>query len=453
MTISREEFGAKSANLAAITPVIAELDASNAVGPIEIPPFEAVSTNIYDRWRKHELSGADFSELFNRAKMLSAKGSGVMVRSSAVLGEDGETSMGAGVYTSVRLKPSFKPSDFYRAVSKVYRSTSSPEAIAYLEQLGIDPEDERMGILLQTFPTGLETNFTVDSKMAGNEDLVFVRTSDLRLDNDEYDNYGTLKRSKMGVAVLDRTKIEAIGQVPLLGHHSQYRDLYHVVPDLRRFRESAAPIALAKTALIIESAVGMGVQIEAVNSRNREHIQLKGWQKLWIVQHRPLVRDVGMERSFEGFPEGKELLYEGRGVGVINGTHAQIREEVGTYIFSPDALSSDLEALPENEMRLLVFSDTFAKGGTADRLSVPLLQLSPELRKKVAVLVRNSSEITGSGNSGGHFETMCLELGIPCIFYDPTSDEVDRMYDVAPGDTVQMYSDGYKARLYSIDDL
>lgn len=450
MKITREEFGAKSANLAAISPVIAELDTDNVVGPIEIPEFEAVSTRLYERWMNREMSGADVWDLFKRAQVLSAKGDGVMVRSSAVLGEDSQISMGAGVYESVRLDPGFNPLDFYVALSKVYKSTSSAEAIAYLEQLGIDPSDERMGILLQTYPSDLDMNSTIDSKVAGNPNLMSVRTIDLDMDKDKYDNYGSLRRSRIGQAVLDRQKVEAVKHGPLQDHPSRYRDLYHVVPDVRKFREGTVPIALAKTALSIESAMGSAVQIEAVDSRNQDQVEHRGWNKFWIVQERPLVRDVDIEQTFEGFPEDKQVLYGGRGVGVVNGATAQVQYEDSMHISSPESLLNDLKKLPDDEMRLLVFRGSFAMSGTADKLTTTILKLAPDSRKKVAVLVRSSSEMRMMDNRGGHFETMCLELGIPCIFYSPTSDDFDQMYNVKPNDKVKIYSNGYKARLYPV---
>ena len=450
MTIFREEFGAKAANLAAIQPAIRELDASNVVGGIEIPKFEVVSVDLYENWLKREITGADIWELFNKAQSLSSISGGVMVRSSAVLGEDGEASMGAGVYESVRLMPGFSPLDFYAALSKVYESTSSIEAITYLEQLGIQPQDERMGVLLQTHPNEVEANYTIDSQLAGNANLISIRADDLRLTEDMFDSYGELQHAKIGQAVVDKEKIAVLRQVPPYAHHSAYRDFYHVVPDIRKFREGSAPIALAKTAIFLESEVGSSVQIEAVTTRNRERVEQRGFNKLWVVQERPLATNATISRSFEGFPEGKDILYDGRGVGVVNGVVAQIQDKISSYVFSPERTPQDLASLAEDEMCLFVFKESFAKSGTADRLTYFLLQLAPELRKKVVILVRDSSEMTSNGaNSGGHFETMCLELGIPCIFYDPTSDELDKMYPLDPKNKVRIYSDGYKARVYA----
>lgn len=446
MKITHEEYGAKAANLAAIAPLIAELDASDTVGIVGIPDFVPVSIGTYERWMHRDIEGAEIYELFKQAKMLAQNGEGVMVRSSAVLSEDGPAAMGAGIYETVRLDQGFTSRDFFNALKYVYESVNSPKAVAYMEQLGINPDNERMGIILQTRPKDLTTHFVFDSRLAGVPQLALARTEDLSIPEDVVEQ-GELISARVGTVVLDREKLANLARISYTGWMYDFDDIFHMLPDDRKFKAPHSTIALGKVSLAIEDFTKVGVQVEAVEANlPRFDDERDMYTRLWIVQQRQLAANFDSRKYFGGFPEDiTRLVFIGRGSGVVDGVTAHLITD--EKLPNPD----DIAKLPEGEAYLMAFFGSFAKKDRADRLAGSITRLPPDSRQKLIIMVEEYTGHTSwSINQGGHLETMCLELGIPCVFYsEGLPEEAFTSTSVRQLKRVRVYSNGYESRIFN----
>ena len=137
----------------------------------KVPGFEVLDVSYHEEFRKQQLYAQLTDILFRKAnpgietigafnpitERLEIKcqrlakrfeGSGVSVRSSAVLSEDNVKHSGAGIYETYFIdRDNLTSEAIAKAVTKVDDSVSSQKAIDYRSKIGV--EDEQMGVIVQ----------------------------------------------------------------------------------------------------------------------------------------------------------------------------------------------------------------------------------------------------------------------------------------------------------------
>ena len=446
MAITHERFGSKAANLAALSEVLPSINADDHLGVVGVPEFEAVPVTLFEQWRSGNVPDSDLKYLYERTRELGSKGVGAMIRSSAVLSEDGKHTTGAGVYDSVRLNPNVSFKTFVRKLEQVYLSTTSGKALSYMESLGINPADERMGVILQTIPDSLSTHVTLDSVVAGMPGLALVRTNDLRLKKVTYHEPGGfrsgLKKTKLGTAVMDRAAVAGVDRVRFTAHPDSYADIFHIVPDRRKFTIPLSAVALTKLALQLEAG-------EAHFKTPEERQIHKAYTQLWLFQQRPIPEHMIAQKEFIGFPDNNTDLFRVcRGVGVMNGVIGNIGK--GDLTTETREVVREIQSLPIDEKYVMLFDRSYGYADLSDKLTKKITSLTEDVRSKIVVMVTGYSGYSSHArNDGAHLETMCLELGIPCVFYgdDLPSNDLIENYTYQP-ERMYIYSNGYEARLF-----
>lgn len=388
---------------------------------IEIPPFTAVSTEMFDAWRTDEALFEEMVELTRQdaLQLLQTQqgkllGGLVAIRSSAVFSEDGQSSTGAGVYTSLAVDPSDSVA-FRDAVTQVYLSANSQAALSYRRQLGMS--EERMGLLIQAYIEEGKSSYrdrglywgNANSRGA-NPNLVDVNT-----------NEGTLLFDKN--SVLSWLLVEAKN----VGRHGGDNPHIHTYPDhdsaLRGAIHSVKDIPHA--VVLAEKLFGKPMQVEFVNRK--------------VVQVRPIVGvEFGEAVEFPDDDHVAELASVGVGdmhLGYLS-RHEDNTGREGYIVFDE-----------EYEYSL---QGTYANMRGLDYVGYAAF---PD---KGAVIILNPS-------SSGHIQAICREKGLLCVFPAKNKEGVtgsreldellhdfeDRHYAQRPKkQPFRFVSDGYEARLY-----
>lgn len=418
----REKYGAKSANLTVFKDVLERfyqaVGEEDGVQKIEIPPYKAIGTDMFEAWANEE---PEYDAMLEEARQSAIKLAGeaygglVAIRSSAVYSEDGNEHTGAGIYHSAIVDPS-DAAAFQEAVTKVYASTTSPDALAYQASCGVSRE--RMGLLLQAYveeergSMSRETYGFINSRGA-NPNIIEAHTP-------------------VGTVLFDKPKLSPS---LLLDRWHDGDDYLHSTPDhskeLRHMPNQV--ISAVHAALLAELLLQSPVQVEYV----------AGGQ---VVQVRPLPM-----KSFEGsesnvsFPEDLQEIVRSKSIGIGD----LVLEELDDH-----RDNSDKEGF-------VIF---WSEYGFTDSYNRSHRGLS-SLPNKGAVVILNHSD-------SGHIQTLCQEKGLMCFYPDSKLSELDGLKDYLD-DTrdsfvdddfeddfsepksdqprkLRFVADGYHGRIYSV---
>jgi len=374
----RQIYGTKAANLLVFENKVAELNAAlesdSNVTKIDIPPFTAVSVEMYEAWLNNPSLFYEMCELARQdalnlraASRYGESADIVAIRSSAVKSEDGDEHSGAGVYKSIAVDPSDKDA-FRKAVEEVYASTRSHAALTYQQGMGVS--DELMGLVIQQYK---------DKQLSGSRNEVFFGHANGRGANKNLLEIHT----DAGVLLYDRPAVEA---ALLLDERGNERGgLLHTHPDHdSKLRDAIYPTAEVPHAVVLaEKLFGKTMQVEFVNNS--------------IVQVRPL-RITSPEVAIS-FPEELTALVESAASGF------------------GDMELEKLDEMDDNSDRkgfLLFWREyEFSLGrGHAGYDAFP---------KEGAVIILQPS-------SSGHIQAICREKGLMC-FYPKNGNRIDHIED------------------------
>lgn len=415
----RNTFGAKAANLMlferAYNMLKADFPYPGELVGIEIPPFAAVSTDLYRSWKGGDVSFREQLESLREQAQGFAQGDPefgklpglVAIRSSAVHSEDGDNLSGAGIYESVTADP-FDAEAFEDAIVKVFASTDSPEAIAYRKAHGV--ETEEMGLIIQRY---VESERSNNSTHYG---YVNSRANDPRI---------TEYILEEGSLFFDHDKIDS--NLLLSAHdeddRSATQQYLHTVPDhrkevfrevLRGFRGGATEVAHA--AVLAERLFGKPVQVEFADAN--------------ILQVRPIPNY--QPRSTEyAFLADREPITWTRAIGFgdltlkILSAHDDNQDEVGVVIF-------------HSENRFTTGLDN------AGYAAMPA---------EGAVIILHND-----GHSG-HAQMLAQEQGLLCLFPD-TGKTLSRLEDMyyarfrgrTSNESLRLITDGFTGAIYESDE-
>jgi Pyruvate phosphate dikinase, AMP/ATP-binding domain len=458
MTSLYEQFGAKYANLRRLEPLIQEIDLEGSLGRVAIPSFCGVPVDLYDSWRRGQTDRDMLKEAFTSAKNLASSEGGVIVRSSALLSEDHPDHMAAGVFQSVQLSPEFNANDFWRAVKTVFLSTQSKAAQTYMESVDINPEDEHMGLVIQTVPERLVTHFTVDTVKYGIPYLTDVRAEKINGLVKYKKNPATGKDMKNYI-IKHPYGYEQYRRDDILEHLASPLEvgLFPFMPVDTRMHTDILASDIAVISLLIEKEFGKPVQVEAIGSDVLlDHrfsvdnfdkvriIQEDTVRIINIVQARQLPDNYKLEQKFCGFPDKVKPIYIGRGFGIINGDYAvNISTNMDGEVHN--IYEEDIDHLPEGIKLLALFKSSYATSDTSDNIRNTILSMSQDKRSKIIIVVK---DIATYGSAGAHIEAMCAELGIRCVFYDSNKTKSTMTDRELKFGMVKVYSDGIEGRIY-----
>lgn len=422
-----EKFGAKGANLMILDDALQKLKQHDVTiaEDLEIPRFTLVSSDVYERAKQ---GGRIVDEVLNLKKWMGENpDKRYLIRSSAVYTEDGEHT-GAGIYETVLLPLDPTSRDIYIAIKKVYGSVESETARAYRESLGVS--NEKMALVVQEF-AGYDSDRSYSDLVTVNTVSPYaLKLADFSIETGPHplDEEAPEERDRHRIP-LDRN-----GMHIEFGTTGTRRSLqsprWHVPPDTR-FISPEDTWQATQAAIFAEKALGRPVQLEAV----------LGETAIQIVQARPLPTEWLEETEFHGFPENEEPWYEGKSVGVYNGVEAKVHENLGFLIGLDDELG-------EGGFVLNQWSDSYAKGRTIRSHQREILALTPEQRARLICLILSPPQMDNISGYG-HLETLFAELGVGLVFYDR---ETPYSRSFVRDQIVRVYSDGYKARLYSNQD-
>lgn len=269
-------------------------DATDRLKPFElgvkIIPGCYVPAALYQRWRDSENVDEELAGYYQQAcdllKDFNAQTGNsfeqVIVRSSAVYSEDGETSTGAGVYESIEGVSLESFDTFKAAVLAVWASTTTPEALEH--QQALEVEEEQMGLVINPYLSGSR-----------------IDKGHLNSTKPEQPSLLEIKVGPEGrVALLDRDLVlfDAIAE-------SRFPLAEHVPTDWSRYNfDSPKAYLLSHGARLIEHWLGQALQQEFVTGLTHEY----------LVQTRPLPESLFHHEPVE-FPAHLPLLFSGRGIG------------------------------------------------------------------------------------------------------------------------------------------
>lgn len=428
-----EVYGAKGANLIKMKTaidIITEREDPDLNFGVKIPNFQLVSVDLFDRWKRGESIIQGVRDIH---KWICENGADktYFVRSSAVKSEDGEH-MGAGIYKSLLLPPGCTAIQLMQAIREVYASTTSPVAVEYQKSIGVI--DEQMGLVIQEAgaPKLDQVNhFTLSTMMPHTPQL-----ADYAIEKGSH----PLAREEDESRFYHRSlPLDRKGMFLDFGYDQSYgmrtAPRFHVPPDIKQHKEGDSWMAV-QAGVLAEKVLGQAVQVEGVSTQHGNTFNL--------VQARPLPAEWQIPYEFDGFPE-EEPWFEGKSVGVYNGV--EVTASGGAAHFD-DFEDTGVMEEPQGHI-LSVWESSYAMSGSADRMIIPALQaLSPEVRRRIICLIKEPP--TNDSASGyGHLETLFAEMGVGVIFYKP-----NRMNarPFVKGQKATVYSNGYKARVYSSED-
>lgn len=417
--VLRDAFGNKCANLITTEQMVGVLNSTVGTEAYNVPHFCGIGTDVYKKWK--ETGELDLLEttLGNFAEYV--RDGPVWVRSSAVYSEDGEHT-GAGIYESVKLKQFAAIEDFKAAIVKVYTSVDSERAMAYREYIGV--HGEQMGIVVQQDVGYLEraTWGYGNSTMPGLADRLQVSAENIIVPIE-------FSKPKVVDYISKGMVADYFGAIWANGFGDE---TLWFIPDTNKVHSTEYAKMMSYPLVLAEMIYQQPVQQEySVGGRFMQ-------AGCSVLQTRPLPEAAyGTLKQFDGFPHNIPLLFEGRAIDVVNGQEA--------ILVSFDEESTIDELIRSGEGYVLYADTNFTRS----------MQLLAEkeldrVRNAHCVVVGQAAH-TALGASGGHFETLCIEFGVPCVFADPNgmSGEALEEYLKESNARVKVYSDGSTGRVYS----
>lgn len=425
------QLGAKGANLQRMHDVLEGLR-GHGIGLAEriaIPPFHVVTTEAYEQWRRSgDIDGA-VDDVANWIQTVDPDAA-YLVRSSAVKSEDGEHT-GAGIYESVLMPENPARDDIAVALGTVYASTTSENALAYQRSIGV--ADEQMAAVVQKVA---DPHMSAAAMVTVNSVMPHVlQLTDYIIEQGMQPLFGADSAfGQRRVLPLDRD-----GLFREFGSDVPERDVearrFHVPPDTDRHTTSDSWLA-AQATVFAEMVLGRPVQIEAVIPEATPYV-------IQLVQARPLPAGLLEPVAFDGFPR-EEAWYEGRGIGVMDGEEA-------TVVSAEGMKSDDVEdALQEYEgMLLLRYKESFSAGQDLNDVRRTIESLPEADRQRILCLIERAPD-SRSGSGYGHLETLFAEMAVRMVFAEPRT--VSRAPTMVDGQKVNVYSNGYEAKVYLIEN-
>ena len=397
----RFQFGSKAANLIMLSELVGKINRLRKGAhdlELAVPDFQTVPVDSYRAWQGGKLVDDDLHPYFEWVNRLE---SDYIVRSSAVFSEDGEKVTGAGVYESVRVDRGSAFENFKDAVTRIYESTDSPQALDYRLQNGINKE--QMGLVIQRYVSHTDRFSLFDishegytnSKLSGVPELMEIVTRTSR-------NFIRRKNLDFFLALDD------------LMNEDAFRTIHHFTPDRSKI-DSEMPIRVAQLVLVIEKIWGRDIQIEFVDD---DYV-------INVVQVRELPRRELLKTEQVEFPE-EPPLYIGASIGAgdmelaVLDNQSNNREKSGAVCFESN------------------YGFSFGIGGNARSLP-----------KMGAVIVYDSD------GTSGHIQTICAEKGLICIFPDVNNLREGSLAKIGYSEfirlgRVRIVSNGIEGRIYRI---
>lgn len=422
----RLKWGAKGANLKAIERFLADLKQTRfryLNWEITIPRFHCVEAEVYNKWRR----GEDVTLLLYQIYLDSGEGEKpLMVRSSAVFSEDGETMTGAGIYDTIALDDGHDFEAFQAAIFKVYESCESDRAIRYRAKHGV--EKESMGLVIQERIVNADLH-TVNSTRPGGAKIIQVEDAKGR--SPFIVDVSLLDKDLFGPAMIGLSQIGQMTRVPY--DHSRLAD--------EKINPTIAALIFAR---LLEEYYGQPVQLEFSLTRFTEEggspsvSRSRLRTKIDFFQARPLPASMFTQIPVE-FPKDQTPLYECPAEGRC------------------DAILDVLNFDVQNGTRtgFMVYYRSFEHGSQRELFRSTMPQ------KGVVLIV--SPSVCGHG----HLETLALEEGLVLLFnrdedLSSSSPEMRKIRQrlkealfFVNGDflgfkKVRVVSDGETARIYEV---
>lgn len=406
----REAYGTKAATLfifdRAITAFHSAVENIHDVANFKVPKFTAASVELHKMFKNGDERYEDHLEEV-RQQAISVTNDRydpelyrplVVIRSSAVLSEDGINASGAGIYASVPADPR-DPVSFRQATETVFDSIDTDKARAYLKEKGI--ENEHMGLLIQRY---------IEDTKDYNETCAYGNVQS----SDPFDRFISLS-SKTGELLFDRAATEA--RFMIKPPYGLKQPTLHYNPDhtslISYFSRKGAE--LANAALFAEKLFGRQVELEfALDDSNTAY----------IVQVRPLPNQEKPEVI--KFPSDIEPFVECRAIGVGD-VIVTVRDN-GKY--TGDEMTFDWV---DNEQQ------------TGDTLKA-------RDEKTVFVIDYNDGE-------SGHIQMLARERGQICLYPNALavlppglSNELEADPQQNRVRTFRVVSDGYRGAIYPFDE-
>lgn len=401
-----KKFGAKGANLLALRDVLPRINQClQGNVTVHIPRFTLVPTRLYDCWRV----GGDITKDLHQFHQWEG-GKSLLIRSSAVCSEDGETLTGAGVYHSEHLKKGASFEEFSKAVELVYQSVDSEKARLYRNANNVF--EEHMGLVIHECASrpGREKGYinTVRPYAPKLSEIIFEDEGLRVVCWKKYLEQGLFEDGSSREAIKD--------------------SMYYNVDGFLHVRSFGSWSNLQDLGMLLEMHYGVPVQVEFLD--DHKHINL--------LQARVLPRKLRSTFPVE-FPGDLEVLHEGDALGIgdmalpVLPTNGDNTEKRGAVIFFASFLTSKL----------------------------PLERYLP---KEGAVIV-----LCPAQDFFGHIETRCVERGLLLVFASPRSERpltettsamLERsestarltVYrDFAGHSQIRVVSDGMRGRVYAAD--
>jgi len=408
----RSQYGAKAAGLMCFKKrsdlINKALETTANTITVKIPPFIPVDVAMYEAWLvdpssidsaieklRKDIIGLTESDYYGDTMGF------VVIRSSAVKSEDGDTHTGAGVYESIAVDPSDSV-EFQKAVDAVYASTTSQAALTY--QNGIGVEEESMGLVVQQY-----------SETQGK------RTRDR--DSDSFFGHANSVGQNPNLVEVNTNAGELIYDGVALRGQPLITDMYSVGQFLHTHPDHDTPLRsatrrvgdIAHVVVVAEKLFGKPMQVEFVNST--------------VVQVRPLV--IKTQESEVTFPDDLIPVSEVAAVGV------------GDLELEKLSLRGD----NTDKRGFLVFEREYEYTISRNHAGYAAF---PE---EGAVIIMRPS-------SSGHIQAICREKGLLC-FYPNKNSSLGQIEDVLYGDQedysddaspvkLRFVADGYNGKIYKI---
>ncbi len=420
-------YGAKAAALLCYEKRFAELmdtiGNGHSVADMEIPPFSAVSTDLYKAWKTDTALFEEMVELVRQdalhlplQRRYEVASDLVAIRSSAVWSEDGEHSSGAGVYASVAVNPN-DPAEFIEGIRAVFASVDAEGAVSYRESRGIASEE--MGLVLQCYIEKQGRSSRRDrscywghaNSVGPNQNLIDIHTNEGVL---MYD-----KNSILGALMLD---------TQYSGRYGDDNTHIHTHPDhdTPLYGAIRATDPVPHAVVLAEKLFGRPMQVEFVNKS--------------IVQVRPLL-NIQSGETVE-FPEDVD--------------HVAVLASVGVGDMTLPYLDRNTDNTGKEGYIVFDQEYEYSIQGTKARMLGQRHVGYRAFPDRGVVVILNPS-------SSGHIQAICREKGLICV-YPPKNvpdgtdwrelDELiyeqdGRFRTNNPRNTLfRFVSDGYIARMY-----
>lgn len=400
-------FGAKAANLIILSEIAEKINNKRKIlrPEIKVPEFKVVPANLYNLWKEGQDIDQELLPYYDWVSSLRRPDrwgdqetddkDDYIVRSSAVYSEDGEEITGAGIYESVVVSGGSNFEGFKEAISSVYTSTDSKNALAYRKLNGIPKEE--MGLVIQRL-VGPETHIFrpdgsgdgyVNTRLPGVPGLMEIKTGRSR-------NFIKRKELDYYLALDD-------------GDDEAFSSVHQFEPDLHKVWKNHL-VRIAQVSSIIEKVWGHPVQLEFL-ARGLD---------VNVVQVRDIPKNLLESTQTIEFPDEPEI-HSGESIGV------------GDMVL--DVLDS--HEYNANKRGAVVFGSNHMFSNWGNYGSFP---------KSGAVIIAQPH------GDYGHIQTLCAEKGLTCIY--PSPDFYERPHlDWTALDVlrkVRVVSNGMEARLYQI---